>query len=592
MANFLDNFGLGYLLDSGEGFETLITYILDNSEPIIGYSSVLYNNCRCGDALFIARCIINEEEKNIEIVGIDTHSGGYVWDLCASCVEDITPKDADRAERTLMLNHAKTGKGSLIVNVVNADILPSFLENDIVKLQMVAFPYSIHYYSDDESYDNAQPASKLGQKYVLADGSLFPIWYLYNHDPDIEESKKDYSKDDLVQFRGTVKELQWGKVKFGDEFEVDDFVRCIVDTQYGLLEIIHMMEQVDESEYGNIKVGAVVGGLCVLSGNAAVMEHENGMVFDEEHDLRLIRHAFLKGQTIRMLYAFNEDVAFGFKSTGEIRLSRKELVKRLQAMLDIQEQEYFLHMGTIISVDNDNEALPEYKVGKRCIVFARGSEKELEYIAFIDVDDNGKIARLSFTSDYRYRFAVDEIPGKPDFSERSIVPASIIELIILRARYLNIIEDIVDDEDITEELYEDDELRENAELMVEHFINETSTIEGKVYENIFGYLFAKKIELFEESRISREDYNYYDGDEMVNYSPQDAFEGKIRSDIEYGNQKIKDAMDLGKMFYKDFKFFNEANNLSGDMRKEALVLALMTVQKIGTLSAARMMGLL
>ena len=66
------------------------------------------------------------------------------------------------------------------------------------------------------------------------------------------------------------------------------FIRCCADTQYGPIEFDHTIDQVDEDQRKNIKVGSVVSGICILSGDVAINEYENGAVKDLKHDLMLL----------------------------------------------------------------------------------------------------------------------------------------------------------------------------------------------------------------------------------------------------------------------------------------------------------------
>ena len=77
-------------------------------------------------------------------------------------------------------------------------------------------------------------------------------------------------------------------MEFGKE-KHNAYIRCIIGTQYGDLELVHTIDQVAEEQRCNIKAGAIVSGAFVLSGDAAIYEYEKGMVLDAEHDLRLLR---------------------------------------------------------------------------------------------------------------------------------------------------------------------------------------------------------------------------------------------------------------------------------------------------------------
>ena len=69
---------------------------------------------------------------------------------------DITPKDSLPTERLFMFKNHADGSGMLPIHIINADVLPSFLEDDVVSMQMCAFPLDINYYADEDDYADHQ----------------------------------------------------------------------------------------------------------------------------------------------------------------------------------------------------------------------------------------------------------------------------------------------------------------------------------------------------------------------------------------------------------------------------------------------------
>lgn len=171
MANFFDNLGLGLINESEENFRRLALGAARDGKVIKTYSGNPYINAHYGDVDIIVRLEHNEDQNKYDIVGVDTQTAGRcVWDL--RVVSDVTPPEAGITEKRILAARAEDNSGMLVVNVVNSDVLPSYMEDDIVKLQVVAFATDIDYYENEEAYEAAQPDWHNGRKMMPAEGSI------------------------------------------------------------------------------------------------------------------------------------------------------------------------------------------------------------------------------------------------------------------------------------------------------------------------------------------------------------------------------------------------------------------------------------
>ena len=274
MPNFFECFGLEFMRESEDTIVGVFNYVAQNGKPIIGYYGFPYFFSELGDVRLIIRTEIKEGKKEIELMGMDTHcAGSCIWTGRLSSV-NINKKDADKLERRVVLNR-EDGSGMAVINIVNADVLPSFDEGEPVALQMIAFAVDVHYYANENQYADAQPTMRNGHKMLLAEGTVFPSGLLQNHNPDSKDFQKNDWMDDHVLIRGTVKEIQEGQFKL-DDVEETPFLKITIETDFGPLQICHTVEQVPEEERANMKPGSIVSGVFVLSGNAAIYEYENG----------------------------------------------------------------------------------------------------------------------------------------------------------------------------------------------------------------------------------------------------------------------------------------------------------------------------
>ncbi len=408
MPNFIEKLGLGFLADNEEQICALWRYIAQEGEAIVGYYGFPYMNLHFGDAQLILRTVRNDEEKRFEVMGMDTHSSGNcVWDVRLSGM-NIARKEADVMEHRCVVHRVSDKGGMAVVNIVNADVLPSFDEGETVKLQVIAFPALIEYFRDEDEYAEAQPDLVDGNKLLLADGVMFPTGLMHNHNPGTEDFEADEDMDDLMLIRGTVKNLYCGSIETDGE-KHNAYIRCIIGTEYGDLEIVHTIDDVKEEQRTNMRVGAVVSGVFTISGDAAIYEYEKGIVLDEANDLSILRSTFAGADAERIRFVFAENAAYLAEYNNAAYAGRGAIVDRLKYITANAKRKCFAHQAVISSVDDGEESLP-YGVGKKCIVIAYGEEDNYESIAFIDIDENGRISRLVTSANSRYHFRIDGVP--------------------------------------------------------------------------------------------------------------------------------------------------------------------------------------
>ena len=576
MANFMEHLGLDFLVETEDQVRGLWGYIAQEGKAITGYYGYPYLNQHFGDAQLILRTIRNDEEKRIEVVGMDTHSSGNcVWEVYLSDM-NITRKDADVMERRCVVKRKSDGGGMAVVNIVNADVLPSFDEGTELKLQMIAFPAFIEYFKDEDEYTSAQPESRNGKKWLLSDGTMMPTGLMRNRDPESDEFESNEDLDDLMLIRGTVKKLYHGVFELGGE-KHNAYLRCIIGTEYGDLEIVHTIDEVKEEHRDNIRVGATVNGAFTLSGDAAIYEYDQGIVLDEANDLSILRSTFAGADPERIRFVFAEDATYLAEYNNTTYTGRDEIVDRLKYVIESADSKHFAHLATIVSVDEGDEPLP-YDVGKRCIVIASGEEHNYETIAFADIDAEGRICKLVTSGNSRYHFHIDE-KHKPKTPLDDVeIPKSVVEPIIMRARFHGVISDDVTDDMILNEL-------NDARMYENNICNMLATMptgdEKTNLGNLFGYLFAKAVETeFSE----KQHVGLFKKRLVVSYTPGDAWDGEINTLLKpEQNEKIVAAMELGKQFAKDFAFFHPFDEPHDDEYDADLLKALIVVQQLGKL---------
>ena len=572
MAQFLENYGLDFIMDNEETFFYFIGLLAQEGKAKTTYSGSPYLYKSLGHVEFTVNTELNHKEKKLSFKGFSTHCGNTcLWEMKYTGI-DITPKDVQPHEKYAMFEPCSGERGFLPVDIINSDVLPGMLKGDKIKMQVVALPLVIRYYPDAEAYENDQPEYKDGKKYLVANGSMLSLAFLNNHSSANYDPEKEYTDDLHVYFRATVKRLSIGNVEFGDN-KNEAFIRCFADTNYGEIEFDHTFEQVPEEFHNNIKVGAVISGVCVISADVAILEYEDGFVKDFDNNLRLLRYTIEDGESERLEYVLAPDAVYETDSYNTEYVGRQKIIERFKYVKENRKNKYFTHNATITSVDDENA---EYPVGTRCVVLASEEENNYESILFITVDENGMITKIKISTDERYHFRIEK-SASDDFSDIDF-PDNVYQLILNRAKYHNLADDDLTYNDIMEDNNDclaDDyfELQQRA-LNIFDFLKENPhDYNNQTMKNIFGYLFAKSTELayFSDNKDCTDEIDV-----------ADAINGVLNSCL--SDEKhfvLENAMKIASQFYRDFEVFATYRITDESEYNITLANALVFVQKLG-----------
>lgn len=534
MGFFIENMGLGFLAETDEDDDALISTVAAKGEAITGYYGNPYFDLHLGNCQLTLDTELNAERTGVYVKDFHTHcDGNTVWEVRLNGM-DFTRKGAEHTERTAGIS-TLSGGGVAVVNILNADVLPSFMEEDTVKLQMAAFATDFHYYKDAEEYEISVPADDLDRRFLLEDGVIFPTGMMSNRVPENECADDTAWMDSIALIRGIVKRIFWGAIEFGDESH-NAFLRVIIGTQFGDLMVVHTPEQVNKDELPNVEVGATFVGACALSGDAAIYEYENGIVRDEKNNLQIMRYTFIKGDADRLRPVLSDDIVYASETTGMVFTGKDDVINRLKYVREYADVEYFAHMATIVDIDDGEDVLP-YPVGTRCIVLAAEKPDKYESVVFLEMDNDGNISKINISRNSRYHFALDRTPkhGLP-FSEGDF-PQSFLSAATIRAKYMKFVPDEFDEEQLKYSV--EDAMREK--LAVEQVLAAKS--DGKL-ENVFGYLFAKGMEM---------EYTKNTPAVSMSFSPEDAWSGDFRTAVPAEiAERLRIAMRHAGSFHIDY----------------------------------------
>ena len=525
MPNFLRNFGLETFEESEDTMRGLIGHVIQEGKGITGYYGIPYLNKHLGDVQMIARLEKNDEGK-YAFRGLDTHCAGRsVWEV--RIVDELNALDDDPLSKRLLVK-GLDGGSPFIASIVNADVLPSFSEDEVLKLQMIAYTEKINFYENDDAFmDTVQPGPN-GVKFSVGDDSFFPLGLFSKDD--------DPATKDLVQIHGTVEKAFWGRVDLGqeDDEKLQTFIICRVKTQFGNIEIVESADSIDEENSKHIHPGAIADCLAYLCGDPAIYELDQGIVKNQENNLKLVAYTLSKGDPERLRTVLSDSFKY-HSDVGDKNIEGADAY--------IEFVNYIHHEGmachafyTTITEHKEGET-PEYPIGTRCLVLKYEGEEEYSSLVFVDTNEDGNIERILVSRDTRYRFKVD--PGFPKVENILENKVDVREAIYARAGLYRLYPRYVDLAFVEKTLLTNEDT----------FKDELSDLLSKetFTEEDFGNAYLRGVEL--------SSVNDYDADDII---------------------------ELGKLLYKD-----AVHHIDGDNQTEEYQKSLLLVMAIGSLYAGR-----
>ncbi len=585
MKDFLDCLGLGFIMDDEDTLAGVIYDVANNANLLFyGYSGILYLNHEYGNVQLVDPAVIHQDRDQLELIGFDVHANGNTgWTFRITGVGDLNPEDYNDSQRRVMITRPDSTGGAAIIDLINADVLPSWSSDEIITAQMVGFPTNINYYENGEAFEETLSPDEYGRTWGIGDGTVMALSFLKNHTPENPEGTKNVFSDGSMLIRGTVKSVKPGYFDIkGKRYTI--FRRVTIGTEFGDLEILHTDEQIAEKQRDLIKEGSTVVGYFYLHGDVAINEYQNGIVKDEEHNLRLLRCVLNRDCKAERLKAVLTDSStyLSEHSNYTTFTGSDDIISRFHYVAnDNPDTKYYAYMATITDIDEGDEELP-YQPGKRCVVLATNEPQKYESVAFIDLDEENNIQHLIISKESRYHFKIDEVPVPEIF--RDLKPAESVSVALTtRAIFFHYLPQDFEWEGYTGRRTNIASFNQNIELMLDSFRDFDDIPEELRIKNLFGYLFAKAIE--SEWAVSHKAEKALFS-HIVRYAPSDAYHGLYKSDLkdEELNKKLQLAMRTGRSFYKDYRFHTE-NTADERVKMTILKEALATLQQIGEIYA-------
>ena len=414
MAARFDSFGLQDLTARPEDAFRLAGLAMAEGQRVRGYRGDYYRY-RMGDAVVVVRTMEDPETGEAMLLGMDTHAASAcLWQVDSGGgfnlidgertdglpLEDPDLRRCDPLQRWAEQSGSRridenSGQVWMIpICVVNADVRTWV--GGPVELNMAAFPKWVEYFTREEDYLDAQKKKPPRQNAELAEGELHEagLW------AQGEEDCGDLAWEDVL-LRGVVKDAKVGETYLGME-PLTKFLSVTVSTQFGDLELCHPLDMVAEGQKDNVKPGAIVSALCVLSGDAAAGEYADGILFGEERALELLQYFFRQGCARRLGPALRSDCGCTFLQ------NRQEGRENALALLEmVGEQLYEAGLwccmpGTVTAVEEGEAPLPGGP-GKRCLLLGDGQPGDrFAFLCLVETDSLGRVREIVITNDGRY----------------------------------------------------------------------------------------------------------------------------------------------------------------------------------------------
>ncbi len=409
MFNHFNCIDLGFLLEKENALSGFVSRVLDSSHIVSGYGG-FYLYSSIGEPEFEIIADADDENREMELKSMETHvCGDNVWEMAVAT--DITDKNAHKMTRSVVFRNAETGEGLVPVGLRFSDVVPSFLPDDIIKMQIVAFAESVELYENEEDYFAVCEKDENGNVLEPGNGIIFPSGLVHNHTslPDEDEENDPSVTDLFCVLRSKIKRIEkggminWWKTEDESEQSFHTFDFVTVDTVYGELELIVGASLLTDEQKPLYREGSVIYSVITLSGDVRIDEFENGAVFNEENNLRLIRQGLVRGEIDRIFSSLSDSVSFEFPSEN-IKVSGKINVLEKIKKYQLSKEKFITALSTASVVFDDGSV--DYSSSRRCVAVSYSNEIA-EHLIFIDTDENGKTDKIKIVSALGFEVRID-----------------------------------------------------------------------------------------------------------------------------------------------------------------------------------------
>lgn len=416
MAWNLHCYGLEYLDETQEDRQGLLAYIAQHAKVFNGYRGI-YLNYYMNSVQYCLSAMKNESDR-YEVINIDVHNTGReVWTCKVKRL--LISEGIDLLANRVMVS-PEDDESFAVVELINSDILPSCEKGETIRFQVTGQALEVHYYDNEEEYIQAEgidigkdhPVLKPG-KLTNGDGMIIPTGFMSQHFVRKDQTEKreiDPEVDSYCAVRGIVKRLRVRDVKLEDKM-ASRYISCLIDTQFGELPIVHTLDMVKDEEREQLKEGAIVSAVCVLSGDALIYDYDQGIVLNEENNRKLLRSCFnSRGGWDRLCTALAENCRYESEGSGMRIQGKDKIIAFLKEREMVQIKENVKYDAVYAILEKPVYDTNEYDAeeGMEVVVLYEHGEKGWLSIVFSHTNEDGLIDEIFLSQSDRHRIRVHD----------------------------------------------------------------------------------------------------------------------------------------------------------------------------------------
>lgn len=407
----LNCYGIRDFIKSKEEYMRFLTYMIPKAKRCPAYSGE-YLNYYMKSVQF---CMPAQKEDgvNYNINYADTHNTDTkIW-TCK--IKKAVKSNRDDPMSKCVFVSNLNDKGHAIVELINSDVLPCYDEGEVIQFQVVAKAVSAKYYESEDQYVDAESVNIQSEKHesehdriVQEIDSVLPVGYLnWEEAEEKGVSAEEYLSTVMVaRVVGKAKAFAVKDVVFEGKL-MNQYVSCLIDTPFGELPIVHTFEEVPKEYHENLKVGSIVSAMCFMSGDVLIYDHKDGLILDEENNLKLFKSAFNgRGRWNRLYPVLAEDCHYVSDGSGIALKGREEIIRFLserETVMNSPELTYHSCYG-ILTYPTCITSDLGHKSGEKIILLRQGETEKYDAVVFLHTREDGKVDDIHICKDNRYRF--------------------------------------------------------------------------------------------------------------------------------------------------------------------------------------------
>ncbi len=334
----------------------------------------------------------HSDKKVLEIVGTNIQCSNMVaWDLTVCGIL----KD-DYKDYFSVVCSSRQGEGLAVCTIVCPDVLPYIRNGMSLAAQVAGFPVKLDVFKTEEEYLKLFPEHQR-KKYIIADGNIMPINFLYSH--NVKNKNIKYAiADEINIVKAKVKEVLSCN---------NDTIAVTVQTKIGDLPLYFNKSIVENKE---ICVGDLVVCEAVISLDPTIFGREKAL-FDEQSIYELFQEAVMGRGSERLENVLSDDCKYYSEwadNDKRIFIGKKEICDRISTVCNNQKQEFGLKINSKISkISKIKNKKQEHKfnVGQKCLLFTNHNDTGWECVFVLKIEDK-KIKEIYITTDSNYEFNV------------------------------------------------------------------------------------------------------------------------------------------------------------------------------------------